>query len=82
MELWTRCKQNSLSLNEWITKVYNLVEICGYDDSKDRIMRDDTNEGCTNKGNKDKIIQKGEKVSTEQVISILQMEHSTSRNKL
>ena len=27
-ELWTRYKQNSLSLNEWITKVYNLVEIC------------------------------------------------------
>ena len=28
IELWTRYKQNSLSLNEWITKVYNLVEIC------------------------------------------------------
>ena len=58
MELWTRCKQNSLSLNEWIAKVYNLVEICGYDDSKDRIIRDDLIIGCTNKENKDKILQK------------------------
>ena len=33
-ELWTRYKQNSLSLNEWITKVYNLAEICQYGDTE------------------------------------------------
>ena len=31
MELWSKqSTQNSLPLNEWITKVYNIVEQCHY----------------------------------------------------
>ena len=29
-ELWTRSKQGSESLNEWLTHVHNLVELCDY----------------------------------------------------
>ena len=28
IDWWTKSKQNSTSLNEWITKVYNIVEFC------------------------------------------------------
>ena len=33
IELWTRSKQGSKTLNEWLTYVYNLVEACNYGDS-------------------------------------------------
>ena len=39
IELWTQSKQGSKSLNEWLTCVHNLAELCGYPaDSKDRII--------------------------------------------
>ena len=39
IELWTRSKQGSKTLNEWLTYVYNLVESCDYGDSNERIIR-------------------------------------------
>ena len=30
IELWTRNKQGSKSLNEWLTHVHNLEELCDY----------------------------------------------------
>ena len=30
IELWTSSKQGSKSLNEWLTHVHNLVELCDY----------------------------------------------------
>ena len=35
-----KSKQGSKPLNEWLSYVYNLVEMCEYGDSKDRIIRD------------------------------------------
>ena len=40
IELWTQSKQASKTLNEWLTYVYNLVELCDYGDNKNRIIRD------------------------------------------
>ena len=40
IELWTLSKQASKTLNEWLTYVYNLVELCDYGDAKYRIIRD------------------------------------------
>ena len=40
IELWTHSKQDSKALNEWLTYVYNLVELCDYCHSKDRIIKD------------------------------------------
>ena len=40
IELWTRSRQGSKTLNEWLTYVYNLVESCNYGDSSERIIRD------------------------------------------
>ena len=37
IELWTQSKQASKILNEWLTYVYSLVELCDYGDTKDRI---------------------------------------------
>ena len=28
LDLWTKLKQNSTSLDEWIMKLYNMVELC------------------------------------------------------
>ena len=30
IELWTQSKQASRTLNEWLTHIYNLVELCDY----------------------------------------------------
>ena len=47
MELWTDCKQGNTPLSEWITKVYNLVELCEYEEEfKDRVIRDVLIIGC------------------------------------
>ena len=36
LNIWTNSKQNSMELNDWITKVYNKVELCNYEvDSKE-----------------------------------------------
>ena len=55
-ELWSRSKQGSKTLNEWLTYVYNLVELCDYGDSKDRIIRDVLIIGCNSDKAKDKIV--------------------------
>ena len=31
LDLWSKSKQNSTSLNKWSTKVYNMVELCNYE---------------------------------------------------
>ena len=57
IELWTRSKQGSKTLNEWLTYVYNnLVESCDYGDSSERIIRDVLIIGCNSDKAKDKIV--------------------------
>ena len=81
IELWTRSKQGSKSLNEWLTHVHNLAELCDYPTaSKERIIRDVLIINCSNEKAKDKIIQKGHEIKLEEVIGILQTEDSTQED--
>ena len=77
IELWTRSKQGSKTLNEWLTYVYNLVESCDYGHSSERIIRDVLIIGCNSDKAKDKIVRQGEKIKLQEVIEILQLEDST-----
>ena len=77
IELWTRSRQGSKALNEWLTYVYNLVESCNYGDSSERIIRDVLIIGCNSDKAKDKIVRQGEKIKLQEVIEILQLEDST-----
>ena len=77
IELWSQSKQGSKTLNEWLTYVYNLVELCDYGDSKERIIRDVLIIGCNSDKAKDKIVREGEKIKLQEVIEILQIEDST-----
>ena len=56
IELWTRSKQGSKTLNEWLRYVYNLVESCDYGDTNERIIRDVLIIGCNSDKAKDKIV--------------------------
>ena len=56
IELWTRSRQGSNTLNVWLTYVYNLVELCNYGDSSERIIRDVLIIGCNSDKAKDKIV--------------------------
>ena len=56
IELWTQSKQDSKTLKEWLTYVYNLVESCDYGDANDRIIRDVLIIGCNSDKAKDKIV--------------------------
>ena len=77
IELWTCSKQGDKPLNQWLTQVYNLVNICKYpEDSTDRIIRDVLIVGCNSNHARDKIIRQGEAVTLNQVIEILQAEES------
>ena len=77
IELWTRSKQGDKPLNQWLTQVYNLVNICKYpEDSTDRIIRDVLIVGCNSNHARDKIIRQGEAVTLNQVIETLQTEES------
>ena len=77
IELWTHSKQGDKPLNQWPTKVYNLVNICKYpEDSTDRIIRDVLIVGCNSNHARDKIIRQGEAVTLNEVIEILQTEES------
>ena len=77
IELWTRSKQGDKPLNQWLTQVYNLVNICKYpEDSTDRIIRDVLIVGCNSNHARDKIIRQGEAITWNQVIEILQAEES------
>ena len=57
--------------------MYNLVELCDYSDSKNRIIRDVLIIGCNSDKAKDKIVRQGEKIKLQEVIEILQIEDST-----
>ena len=46
-----RSKQGSKPLNEWLSYMFNLVEVCGYGDSKNRIIRDILIKGCASEKN-------------------------------
>ena len=77
IELWTRSIQGDKPLNQWLTQVYNLVNICKYpEDSTDRIIRDVLIVGCNSNHARDKIIRQGEAITLNQVIEILQAEES------
>ena len=78
IELWTRSKQGNKPLNQWLTQIYNLVNICKYpENSTDRIIRDVLIVGCNSNHARDKIIRQGEAVTLNEVIEILQTEEST-----
>ena len=77
IELWTRSRQGSKTLNEWLTYVYNLLESCDYGDSSERIIRDVLIIGCNSDKAKEKIVRQGEKIKLQDVIEILQLEDST-----
>ena len=78
IELWTRSKQGDKPLNQWLTQIYNLVNICKYpENSTDRIIRDVLIVGCNSNHARDKIIRQGETVTLNEVIEILQTEEST-----
>ena len=77
-ELLTRSKQGNKTLNEWLTYVYNLVEACNYGDSTDRIIRDVLIIGCESDRAKNKIIRRGETITLNETIEILQTEASTN----
>ena len=78
IELWTRSKQGDKPLNQWLTQIYNLVNIFKYpEDSTDRIIRDVLIVGCNSNHARDKIIRQGEAVTLNDVIEILQTEEST-----
>ena len=78
IELWTRSKQGDKPLNQWLTQIYNLVNICKYpENSTDRIIRDILIVGCNSNHARDKIIRQGEAVTLNEVIEILQTEEST-----
>ena len=77
IELWTRSKQGDKPLNQWLTQVYNLVNIRKYpEDSTDRIIRDVLIVGCNSNHARDKIIRQGEAITLNEVIEILQAEES------
>ena len=76
--LWTQSKQGSKTLNEWLTYIHNLVEACNYGDSTDRIIRDALIIGCDSHLAKDKIIRRGETITLNEVIEILQTDASTN----
>ena len=77
IELWTRSKQGDKPLNQWLTQVYNLVNICKYpEDSTDRIIRDVLIVGCNSNHARDKIIRQGEAITLNEVTEILQTEES------
>ena len=78
IELWTQSNQGSKTLNDWLTYVHNLVEACNYGDSTDRIIRDVLIIGCESSSAKDKIIRRGETITLNEVIEILQTEASTN----
>ena len=78
IELWTRSKQGTKTLNEWLIYVYNLVEACNYGDSTNRIIRDVLIIGCESDRAKDKIIRAGETITLNETIEILQTEASTN----
>ena len=58
--------------------MYNLVEACNYGDSTDRIIRDVLIIGCESDRAKDKIIWRGETITLNETIEILQTEASTN----
>ena len=73
-----RSKQGSKPLNEWLSYVFNLVEVCGYGDSKNRIIRDILIKGCASDKARESIIRKGDKIKYSEVIEILQTEDAMS----
>ena len=73
-----RSKQGSKPLNEWLSYVFNLVEVCGYGDSKNRIIRDILIKGCASDKARESIITRGDKIKHSEVIEILQTEDATS----
>ena len=81
MALWsTQSHQGSSPLNDWITRVYNMVEACGYpDDAKDAITHDILISGCKSSKAKDKFIREPDDLTLEHAIAILQIEESTSQ---
>ena len=75
IELWTRSKQGDKPLNQWLTQIYNLVNICKYPENS--TDRDVLIVGCNSNHARDKIIRQGEAVTLNEVIEILQTEEST-----
>ena len=59
IELWSKSKQNSTPLNEWITKIYTMVHPCDCPaPAKDRIINDVLFLNSRSNSAKDRIIRK------------------------
>ena len=76
IHLWTQVKQGNTELNEWITRIINLVEECGYAE-KNRIIRDALIVGTNSDRAKEMMVRKGSNATLEDVLEILQTEYST-----
>ena len=72
-----KSKQGSRNLNEWLTNVYNLADACNFKESRDRMIRDILIVGCNSTSARDKIVRKGENITLNEVIELLQVENST-----
>ena len=82
MQLWSpKSQQHNLPLNEWITKVHNMVDLCAYsDEAKDSIVRDILISGSNSDKAKDKIIHEPHEPNLDRIIEILQIEDSTKHS--
>ena len=70
-----------MPLNEWLTKVYNIADVCDYlEDAKERIIRDVLISGSSSSHARDKIIRKGPNSTLARIIEILLAEDSMSRS--
>ena len=78
MNLWSpKSQQLNQPLNQWITKIHNMVDLCNYPpEAKDRIVRDILISGCSSEKAKDKIIREREDPGLDRIIEILQVEDS------
>ena len=63
-----------MNLNDWLTHMYNLADACNFKDSRDRMIRDLLIVGCNSTSAIDKIVQKGEKITLNEVREFLQIE--------
>ena len=72
VELFSK-KQGTTPLNEWITKIYNLVELCEYTpgNEKNRILQDILFLNCESTRAKDKIIRHEPEAQLNDVFQIL-----------
>ena len=78
MRPWSKeSHQNQIPLNDWTTKVYNLVEVCKCRvDSKEKIIRNVLVLGCDSAKDKDKFLREVGDPDLARITDILKIEES------